>query len=122
MNNYVKDERVLNNINKALANAAIVAGMLLFVKIIYDFITNTAKFETTGWFAILLLVMGIVIYVSLYRSKSTQLPTTLLGRPLDTELSIHAKRTRLYKSYIPESLVGAAGLLVGSYINSEYNG
>ena len=52
MNNYEKDERVLKNIQESLANAAIVAGMLLFVKIIYDFITNTAKFETTGWFAI----------------------------------------------------------------------
>ncbi len=122
MNNYVKDERVLKNIQEDLANAAIVAGMLLFMKILYDFIRGTARFETTGWFVSLLLVMGIVIYISLYRSKSTQLPTTLLGRPLDTKLSVPAKRTRLYKSYIPESLVGAAALSVGSYLNSGYNG
>lgn len=122
MSNHVKDERVEQNRTKALANAAIIGEILLGIRIFYEIINGEATLGTTGWYIGILVVMNVVMLISLYRSKTIDTPKTLLGQSLSTGLSKRAKRERLYKSYIPESLIAAAGLSLGSYLSSGYNG
>lgn len=122
MNNKIQDERVKQNKTKALANAAIIGEILLLVKIIFEIFTDKATLATTGWNIAVLIVMNIVMLISLYRSKTIDTPKTLFGRSLTTGFSKRAKRERFYQSYIPESLIAAVGLSLGSYLNSGYNG
>lgn len=120
--NEFKDERVEENRTKALAKAAIIGEILLAIRIFYEIITGEATLGTTGWYIGILIVMNVVMLISLYQSKTIDTPKTLLGQSLTIELTKKAKRERFYKSYIPESLIAAAGLSLGSYLNSGYNG
>lgn len=122
MRNEIKDERIEQNKAKALANAAIIGEVLLLIKVSFEIFTGKATLGTTGWDIALLTVMNIVKSITLYRSKTIDLPKTLFGKPLTTGDSIVDKHKRFYKSYIPESFVGALGLTAGSYFNSGYNG
>lgn len=122
MENEIKDERVMQNITKALANAAIIGEIILFLKIIYEIFSGVATLGTTGFDIALLVVMNIVVYVTLYRAKTIDTPRTLLGKRLTTEKTKVARKERVLKSYIPESLVAAAGLSLGSYLNSGSSG
>lgn len=122
MNSKINDERVNQNVNKAFANAAIIAEIILLLKVLFEIFTGRATLGTTGWDIGLLVIMNVVVYITLYRTKTIQTPKTLLGKPLTTKETKFAKRERLMKSYIPESFLAAAGLLTGSYFSSGYNG
>ena len=119
MKNKIQDERVERNRTKALAHAAIIGEIILLVKILFMFFTGNASFSTTGLDIALLIIMNIVMVISLYSSKTMNTPKTLFGRSLTTSLSKKAKKERFYKSYIPESLVGAVGIVLGFYFKSE---
>jgi len=122
MNSEINDERVNQIINKAFTNAAIVAEAILLIKILFEIFTDRATLGTTGWDIGLLIIMNIIVYITLYRSKIIQVPRTLFGKPLSTKETKFATRERLIKSYVPESFLAAAGLLAGSYFSSGYNG
>lgn len=122
MKNKIQDERVEQNRTKALAHAAIIGEIILLAKILFEILTDRATLNVTGWNIALLIIMNIVTVISLYRSKTVNIPKTLFGRSLTTNLSKQAKKERVIKSYIPEGLIGAAGMLVGSYLKSGSSG
>lgn len=122
MENEMKDERVMQNITKSLANAAIFVEAVLLLKIVYEIFSGTATLRATGFDVGLFIGMNAVIYITLYRAKTLQTPKTILGKKLTTETTEIAKKERILKSYIPESLIAAAGLSLGSYLSSGSSG
>lgn len=109
------DERVERNTVQALANGAAVVLVLILCKSIYLFATNTDSLATLGWDIVLVLALVVTFFFSLYRSKTYSFPKSLLGKALSTDLSKTAKRERLHKAYVPESIIFTLGFAVGSY-------
>lgn len=122
MKETMQDERTISNRNKALARGAIVVEVLLGVKILVEIISGSATLSTTGWDILILLVMNAVILLNLYRSKTVPFKTSIIGENLPTEPTKSAKRIRTFRGYLPESLLTAAGLTMGSYFNSGFAG
>lgn len=122
LNKKITDEREEKNIMKALAFGAIAGELLLGGKILFEIVTGIATLSTTGWDIGILIVMNIVVAYNLYRSKTISTPVTLFGRELSTELTPKAKLERRNKYYIPEALLSAVGLSVGSYFSSGSSG
>ncbi|MBM6613836.1 hypothetical protein JTF06_02870 [Desemzia sp. RIT804] len=109
------DERVERNTIQALANGAVVVLLLILCKFVYLFATNTDSLANLGWDIILVSALAVTVFFSLYRSKTYSFPKSLLGKTLSTGLSKSAKKERLYKAYIPESIIFTLGFAVGSY-------
>lgn len=109
------DERVERNAIQALANGAVVVLVLILCKFIYLFATNTDSLADLGWDILLISALAVTLFFSLYRSKTYKFPKSLLGKTLSTALSKTAKKERLYKTYIPESIIFTLGFAVGSY-------
>lgn len=92
--------------------------MVLLVKICYEIFSGKATLGTTGFDIDILITMNVVMFISLYRSKTIYTPKILLGRTLTIEL---IKKERFLKSYMPEFFVAMAGLSVGSYFSRGYH-
>lgn len=122
LNKKITDEREEKNIMNALAFGAIAGELLLGAKILYEMVSGVATLSTTGIDIGILLIMNIVVAYNLYQSKTLSTPVTLFGRELSTELTPKAKLERRNKYYIPEALISAVGLSVGSYFSSGSSG
>lgn len=118
----VKDERIVENNQTALAYAAVTGQSLLLIKILFQMITGVATIQSIGWELLVFFAMEAVKFFHLYRSKTIRTPTSLFGEPLTTGGTGHAKKVRFYKAYIYEGFFLATAFSLGSYFRSGYYG
>lgn len=110
-----QDEREERNVTEALAKGALVAFFMVVLRIGYLLITGNAEFETVWWDLMILIAMLATYSFSLHRTKTTDIPKTLFGRELPTEMTSEAKKKRIWKNYIPNTIVFLIAFRIGSY-------
>lgn len=92
-NGYVQDEREIQNNDKALAGAAVVSIICNFGLMIYGLVKDDLK---TGVIALIqIILMGIVIAIIKRKKGDINIPTTISGKKVSTEMTKKGKLNRI---------------------------
>lgn len=118
----VRDERDAKNQAVASEWALWITVIYTFGKLIYYL--SFSAVEDLGfimWDMILIVIITLTLIIITYSRKTYDLPRTFFGKKLLTEQSKQAKKERLLKAYLPEALILAVAMTIGSYFLSGYN-
>lgn len=92
-NGYVQDEREIQNNDKALAGAAVVSMICNFGLIFYGALNDDFK---TGTIAVIqLILMGLVVAIIKRKKGDIDIPTTISGKKVSTEMTKKGKLNRI---------------------------
>lgn len=92
-NGYVQDEREIQNNDKALAGAAVVSIICNFGLMIYGLVKDDLR--TGGIALIQIILMGIVIAIIKRKKGDINIPTTISGKKVSTEMTKKGRLNRI---------------------------
>ncbi|MBQ8297804.1 MAG: hypothetical protein IJX77_08490 [Ruminococcus sp.] len=110
------DEREVQNNDKALAGAAVVSMLFNIVLMVYGAFSDDLKLAVVGMAQ--LIFMGLVVAVIKHRKNDFDIPKTISGRKINTELTKEGKRSRI-GYYLLEALGCAIGFGVIDVLLSQ---
>lgn len=116
------DERDVRNLGEASQWTVFIVIIYTLGKIIYySKFSNVENLDFLIWDIVLFFITAISLIGIIYLKKTYDLPKTFFGKKLLTEQSKAARKDRILKAYLPEALILAVTLTLGSYFFSGYN-
>lgn len=92
-NGYIQDEREIQNNDKALAGAAVVSMLCNVGLMFYGALNDDFK---TGTIAVIqLILMGLVVAIIKRKKGDIDIPTTITGKKVSTEMTKKGKLNRI---------------------------
>ncbi len=118
-NTFIQDEREIQNNDKALAGAAVVSMLCDIILLIFGFLKDNMIIAGIG--TIQLIIMGITIAIIKNKKDSLELPKTICGKTISTEMTAKGRLNRVGYSCL-ESLIFAVifcvmDIIVGKNMN-----
>lgn len=118
-NTFIQDEREIQNNDKALAGAAVVSMLCNIILLIFGFLKDNTIIAGIG--TIQLLIMGITIAIIKNKKDSLELPKTIGGKTISTEMTAKGRLNRVGYSCL-EALIFAVifsvmDIVVGKNMN-----
>lgn len=113
---FIQDEREIQNNDKALAGAGAVSMLCDIILLIWGFLKDNMIVAGIG--TIQLIIMGITIAIIKNKKDSLELPKTIGGKTISTEMTSKGRLNRIGYSCL-ESLFFAVAFVIIDIISEK---
>jgi predicted site-specific integrase-resolvase len=113
---FIQDEREIQNNDKALAGAGAVSMLCDIILLIWGFLKDNMIVAGIG--TIQLIIMGITIAIIKNKKDSLELPKTIGGKTISTEMTSKGRLNRISYSCL-ESLFFAVAFVIIDIISEK---